>query len=200
MLLLIIRNTKTVLTRLDKVWDRIEQSPKVVGPLLCNGDRPRALDLCLWRRRSALVVHLPIAATQSINTRNKRNTTHRFHGRKRKVYLRSSMYYAIVWWWCDYVCIFTSSASFGTFREPNLFPYKALAIGMTAGATAMRRRRRNVRVDRLELWRSELALFSRSGRAAGRSSAGLVVDSVPVLTSFVRSPATWEERKKEKNK
>jgi len=85
--------------------------------------------------------------------------------------------------------VFTSSASFGTFGEANLFPYKALAIGMTAWATTMRRRRRNVRVDCLELWRSELALLSRSGRAS-RSSALLVVDSVPVLASFVRSPAT----------
>ena len=38
---------KRILTRLDKVWDRIEQSPKAVGLLLCNGDRLRALDLCL---------------------------------------------------------------------------------------------------------------------------------------------------------
>ena len=60
---MLLRSMKTVLTRLDKVWDRIEQSLKVVGPLPCIGDRPRALDLCLWRRRSALVVHLSFATT-----------------------------------------------------------------------------------------------------------------------------------------
>lgn len=110
MLLLIIRNTKTVLTRLDKVWDRIEQSPKVVGPLLCNGDRPRALDLCLWRKRSALVVHLPIAATQSVNTRNKINTTHVISRSQKKgsVYIEYTHYAVVRWWWlvCDYVCIY----------------------------------------------------------------------------------------------
>lgn len=86
-------------------------------------------------------------------------------------------------------CSVTSAARFRTLGQADVFPNERLAVGVAPGAAAVRRQRRRVGVDRLQLAGAVLVLALALERASCAAGSAVVLRPVPVLAAPIR-PAT----------